>query len=92
MVGENFEIYPSEMAKNAPNHPRWLEKILRFAYLKWLKMHQSSIMVGENFEICPSEMAKNGYKSSTMVGENFEIHLSEMAKNAPNHPPWLEKI
>ena len=39
MVGENFEIYPSEMAKNAPNHPPWLEKILRFTHQKWLKTH-----------------------------------------------------
>jgi hypothetical protein len=39
MAGENFEIYPSEMAENAPNnHPPWLEKILRFALLKWLRM------------------------------------------------------
>ena len=30
MVGENFEIYPSEMAKNTPNHSPWLKKPLRF--------------------------------------------------------------
>ena len=39
MVGENFEISLSEMAKIALNHPPWLEEILRFAYLKWLKLH-----------------------------------------------------
>ena len=35
MVGEIFEIYFSEMAKNGPP---WLEKILKFTCLKWLKM------------------------------------------------------
>ena len=59
MVGENFDIYTSKMAKNAQNRPPWLEKILKFTLLKWLKMHlKSSTMVGENFEISTSEMAK----------------------------------
>ena len=30
MVGENFEIYTSEMAINTPNHSARLKKILRF--------------------------------------------------------------
>ena len=31
----------TEMSKNAlKNHPPWLEKILRFALLKWLKYAQ----------------------------------------------------
>ena len=61
MVGEHFEIYTSEMTKNTLlNPPSWLEKILRFTLLKWLKIHlKSSTMVGENFEIYTSEMAKN---------------------------------
>ena len=40
MVGENFEIYFSQMAKNAfKNYPPWLEKILKYTSLKWLKIH-----------------------------------------------------
>ena len=53
MVGENFEIYFSQIAKTLEKilkficlkwlkmHlycPPWLEKILTFTYLKWLKM------------------------------------------------------
>ena len=44
MVGENFKFYFSEVAKNAfsdKNRPPWLEKILKFTLLKWLKMHFS---------------------------------------------------
>ena len=37
MVGENFEIYTTEMAKMNLKSPPWLEKILRFTLLKWLK-------------------------------------------------------
>ena len=37
MVGENFEIYSSEMAENA-SKPLWLEKILKCTILKWLKI------------------------------------------------------
>ena len=36
MVGESFEIYLSQMAKNALKCPPWLEKILKFTLLKWL--------------------------------------------------------
>ena len=39
MVGENFGIYLSQMAKNAFKLSPWLEKILKFTYLKWIKMH-----------------------------------------------------
>ena len=64
MVGENFEIYTSEMAKNALEilHHGW-RIFLKFTLLKWLKMHlKSSTMVGENFEVYTSEMAKNAVK------------------------------
>ena len=36
---KSFEISSSEMAKIALKYPPWLEKILRFVHLKWLKMH-----------------------------------------------------
>jgi hypothetical protein len=35
MVGENFETCWSQLAKNDLNHPPCLEKILKFACLKW---------------------------------------------------------
>ena len=39
MVGENIEIYFSQMAKNDLKfNPPWLEKIIKFHSLKWLKM------------------------------------------------------
>ena len=38
MVGENLEIYSSEMAENTPNRPPWLEKILILSLLKCLKI------------------------------------------------------
>ena len=69
------------------NCPPWLEKILKFVSLKWLRMHCLT-MVGENFEICISEMARNALKLSTMVGENFEIYISEMAKNGLSNHGW----
>ena len=64
MVGENFKINTSEMAKNALKilHHGW-GKIVKFTVLKCLKIHlKSSTMVGEKFEIYTSEMAKNALK------------------------------
>ena len=60
MIGENFEIYTSEMAKNAL-------KILYHGWRNFWNLHfwnvwmhiKSSTMVGEIFENYPSEMAKN---------------------------------
>ena len=34
MVGEHFEIYLFQIVKNALNQPPWLEKSLKFVYLK----------------------------------------------------------
>ena len=74
MVGENFEIYWSQMPKNASNSPPWLEKIKNLFYLQYLKYAlKLSTMFGENFEIYSSQMPKNAFKFSTMVGENFKI-------------------
>ena len=39
MVGENIEICWHQMARNAFNCPPWLEKILKYARIKWLEMH-----------------------------------------------------
>ena len=39
MVGENFEIYLSQMAKSAFKLSPMVGDILKFTYLKWLKMH-----------------------------------------------------
>jgi len=38
MVGENFGIYLSEMAKNGLKLSTMVGKILKFTRLKWLKM------------------------------------------------------
>ena len=40
MVGESFERYLSQMAKNDSDCPPWMEKNLKCTYLKWLKMIQ----------------------------------------------------
>jgi len=87
MVGENFEIYLSQIAKNAlklttiygENFEIYLFQIATNA----LKL---STMIGEIFENLDLEIPKNAMKSheqfifddsipsnSTMVGENFEI-------------------
>ena len=39
VIGENFGIYSSPLAKNALKFPPWLEKYLEFTHLNWLKMH-----------------------------------------------------
>ena len=42
MFGEKFEIYCYEMAENALyTYPPWLENLLKFIVMKWLKMHFS---------------------------------------------------
>ena len=60
MVGEKFGIYSSQLAKKNLNYPPWLEKILEFTHIEWLKMHLSCqpSMVGENFGIYSSPLAK----------------------------------
>ena len=59
MVGENFEIYSSQVDKKYLNRPPWLEKILKYTHLKWLKNKlKLSNMVRENFEIYSSQVAK----------------------------------
>ena len=62
MVGENFEIYTSEMAKNT-------FKIVHHGWRKFWDLHfwngekytlnPPSCMIRESFEIYTSEMAKN---------------------------------
>ena len=39
MVGENFEIYLCQMVKNAFKLSTMVGEILKFTYVKWLKMH-----------------------------------------------------
>ena len=39
MVGENFEIYPSEMAKSTPNHSLWLKKSFEIYPTETAKMN-----------------------------------------------------
>ena len=87
MVKENFKICSSEMRKNVFKYPPWLEKILGFVLLKWLKCIQISTMVGEHFKICSSEVAKKCIQVSTMVGENFKISSSELPKDVFKYPP-----
>ena len=46
--------------------PKWLEKIMKFTCLEWLKYAlKLSTMVGENFEIYLPQMAKDALKLST---------------------------
>ena len=81
MVGENLEIYCSQMPKMHPNCP-CMEKILKFSCSQIAKnASKLSTMVGENFEIYCAQMAKNASKLS-MAGVKFEIYCYQMAKNA----------
>ena len=41
-VGENFEFRNSRMANINPYRPPWLEKILNFEFVEWLKLHLKS--------------------------------------------------
>ena len=52
MVGENFEFNLSQMAlKLHLNYLPWLEKILNYTYLKWLKIEfKLSSMARDIFE------------------------------------------
>ena len=60
MVGENFEIYLSQMVKMHLNYPPLLEKILKFTCHKLLKMHLNyPPWIGEIFEIYLPQTAKN---------------------------------
>ena len=45
MVGENFEIYTTEMAKMNLKSSPWLEKILKLTLLKQVKMHGNTVFV-----------------------------------------------
>ena len=75
MVGENLEIYWSEMAKIHLNYLPWCEKIIKFNCLSSGKNAlKVSTMVGENFEIYWSQMAKNLLKLSTLMPEHFLIY------------------
>ena len=47
MVGENFEIYTSQMARMFFNCPPYLEKILKFTVLKWIKMQLKCVFSTE---------------------------------------------
>ena len=40
-MGENFEIYLSYLAKMHSICPPWLEKILKYTCLNWLKMRSN---------------------------------------------------
>ena len=69
MVGENFEIYFSQMAKNYFKLSKMVAKKLKFTRFKWLKNKRNMhTMVGENFEIYLFQITKNALKLSTMVG------------------------
>jgi cellulose synthase/poly-beta-1,6-N-acetylglucosamine synthase-like glycosyltransferase len=92
MVGENLEIYYSQMAKidlklptmvgeNFENHLSQLAK-------NDLKL---STMFGENFEIYFFQMAKN-YHILSMVRENFKFTSLKWLKIILDYPPWLENI
>ena len=50
MAGENFEIYCSQMAKNAVNLSTMVGKNRKFTLLKWLRNDIKFFMVGDNFE------------------------------------------
>ena len=71
MVGEIFEISWSQMTRNAFNCPPWLEKILKYANLKWLEIHLNCPPWLEKIlKYAKPQMARNALKLSTMVGEN----------------------
>ena len=48
MVGENFDFYLPQMARNALICPPWLEKILISIFFKWLEMHYK-LSIGEKY-------------------------------------------
>ena len=66
IVGENFDIQSSQIAKNAPKrtvHHSWRRFKKLVIKIKWLEMYlKLATMVGGNFEIQSSQMAKNAFK------------------------------
>ena len=74
MVGENFEIYMSQMAKNALKLSTMVGEMFKI-YLSQMAKNalKLSTMVGENFEIYLSQMAKNALKFSTMLEKIKQI-------------------
>ena len=59
MVGENFDIYSSQMAEYALELSTMVEENFEIYWLQMVKYARKlSIMVGENVEIYSSQMAK----------------------------------
>ena len=93
MVGENFEIYCSQMAKNALKLSTMVEEnSVKFTALICLKTPLNFPPCLEKiFKFTALKCLKNTFKLSLMVGEKFEIHSSQMAKNAFKLSPMVEE-
>ena len=79
MVGENFEIYSSPLAKNTLKFPTMVGVNIGIYSSHHLDKNalKLSNMVGENFTIYSSQLVINTLKLSTMVGEILEFtHLN----------------
>ena len=62
-------------------YPPWLEKILKFTHLKWLKIHLNCPPWLEKIlKFTHLKWIKSTLELSTMVGENFEIYSSQVAQ------------
>ena len=91
MVGENFEIYSSQMTKIASKASTMVGENYEINSSQMAKIvSKFSTMVGENYEMNSSQMTKIASKSSTMVGENFEINSFPLAKWP--RQDWVSKL
>ena len=67
------------------HYPPWLEKILKFTSLKWLKMHYNHTpWLEKNLKFTSLEMAKNAIQSSTRenISQGFQCHFPQNQGNS----------
>ena len=63
-IFESSEILKFTLLKHQKSYSKWLEEILKFAILKWLKIHlKTSTWAEDKFEIYFSQMHENKYKT-----------------------------
>ena len=73
IVGDKFEIYMSEMARNVFKLSTMVGENFEIYISEMARMHiNCPPWVGEKFKFSISEMAKNAFKLFTKVEENVE--------------------
>ena len=97
-VNHGWRKFWNSLSSNGINYtsirPSWLEKILKFIILKWLKLHfHSSTMVGENFKIHCPQMAETAL---SFVNHDWRKFWSSASSNGwiftSIRQLWFEKI